>query len=433
MSPSRTEENKENRSKSGGTAAKNGETLQPKTLEVPNGESSKPKKKGRPSVSKSSISRKESPPGLNGLTVSEAKLKKPAQVMQNSLDVSLQPTELHTEPENRRRRPPRKAAERKKPTEQEQVHTKKQRPRRGLDKKTTLQNQSKVSPHSTKKIPKKSATSDAQVGKVISRSDDRHNIREEGANISTLDEPESVDNAPIVTSRSPETIPTEQQPLPEGEDSGSPITTLPSKGKQSKSKADRRKAKQPRVRSTREPTGGEAASEDTRGGTVPITVHRLANISALDALSNDSSASSNEVDSADELSARKKYPNQGGVNPADVLNQISREALEKTLTTIKNSIENESNPARRAECVRKRKAVEAFGAELEGRLFDMSEVLDSNFILTWQLKKAKREMTGLRNRLLQIRQQKEEIALRMDEVRRKHVEEEETKMVRLFF
>ena len=353
--------------------------------------------------------------------------------MQNSLDVSLQSTELHTEPESRRRRPPRKAAERKKPTEQEQVHTKKQRPRRGLDKKTpvtTLQNQSKIAPDSTKKIQKKSAPSDAQVGKVISRSDDRHGIREEGVNISNLDEPESADDAPIVTSRSPENFPTEQH---QGEASKSPMTTLPNKGKQSKSKADRRKAKQPRVRPTREPTRDEAASEDTRGGTVPITVHRLANISALDALSNDSSASSNEADSADELSARTKYPNQGGVNPADVLNQISREALEKTLTTIKNSIENESNPARRAECVRKRKAVEAFGAELEGRLFDMSEVLDSNFILTWQLKKAKREMTGLRNRLLQIRQQKEEIALHMDEVRRKHVEEEETKMVRLFF
>jgi hypothetical protein len=431
----RTEENKENSSESGET---NGETLQPKTLEIPNGEGFKPRQKGRLPVSKSSISRKESPPGLNGFTVNESKLKKPAQVMQDSLEVSLQPTEelpeLHKEPENRRRRPPRKAAERNKSTGQEQVHARKQPPRRGRDKGKPVaasQNQSKVAPDSTRRTRKISAPPDARSGKA---SDDRHSSQEEGANISTPNEPvspriqESADNAPITTSRSPETVPAKQR-----ENSDSPETARPSRGKQSKSKTGRRKAKQPGVRSTRQPAGDEATSEDKRGGTIPITVHRLANITALDALSDDSSASSNEVESADELSARKKYPNQGGVNPADVLSQICQEAIEKTLTTIKSTIDNESNPTRRAECIRKRKAVEAFGTELEGRLFDMSEVLDSNFILTWQLKKAKREMTGLRNRLLQIRQQREEFALRMDEVRRKHVEEEETKMVRLSF
>ena len=50
-----------------------------------------------------------------------------------------------------------------------------------------------------------------------------------------------------------------------------------------------------------------------------------------------------------------------------------------------------------------------------------------------KLKKAKREMTDLRNHLLEVRQRRQEVALRMDEVRRKHGEEEDMKMVGALF
>jgi hypothetical protein len=66
---------------------------------------------------------------------------------------------------------------------------------------------------------------------------------------------------------------------------------------------------------------------------------------------------------------------------------------------------------------------------LEGRLFELSELLDSNFSLGVQLKRAKREAAEMRNRLLEVRQQRHEITLRMDAVRRKHGEEENAKMV----
>lgn len=142
-----------------------------------------------------------------------------------------------------------------------------------------------------------------------------------------------------------------------------------------------------------------------------------------------------EEESADELSIRQKtkLPNRGGVNPADVLSQICRETLEKTLTTLKNGIANETNPTRRAEWTRKRKAVEAFSSELDGRLLDLSEILDSNFVLGVQLKKAKREMMDLRSHLYQVRRERESIALQMDAVRAKHMEEENAKTVSLGF
>lgn len=164
----------------------------------------------------------------------------------------------------------------------------------------------------------------------------------------------------------------------------------------------------------------------SRGETVPVTVHRLANIATLGNFPD-----SDSEESADELATRQKtrHPNRRGVNQADVLNQICRETLDKTLTTLKNGITNETNPTRKAEWTRKKKAVEAFGAELEGRLFEMSEMLDSNFVLGVQVRRAKREMMEMRSRLYHVRREREAIAVQMDGVRRRYAEEESVRVV----
>lgn len=179
-------------------------------------------------------------------------------------------------------------------------------------------------------------------------------------------------------------------------------------------------------------TRRKTREREPRGETVPVTVHRLINASALGSMYADESGGGEE-ESADELSSRQKtkLPSRGGVNPADVLSQICRETLEKTLTTLTNGIANESNPTRRAEWTRKRKAVESFGSELDGRLLDLSEMLDSNFVLGVQLKTSKRDMMDLRSHLYRVRRERESIALHMDAVRAKHMEEENGKTVRL--
>ena len=166
---------------------------------------------------------------------------------------------------------------------------------------------------------------------------------------------------------------------------------------------------------------------------MPVTVHRLANLESLQSINIDTQAyNSDSSESADELSTRqrtKKHPHRGGVNQADVLSQICRETLEKTLTTLKNGIANETNAARRAEWTRKKKAVEMFGTELEGRLFEMSEMLDSNFVLGVKLRRAKREMLEMRSRLYHVRREREEVAVRMDDVRRRFADEEAVRIV----
>ena len=177
----------------------------------------------------------------------------------------------------------------------------------------------------------------------------------------------------------------------------------------------------------------ETKTKQPRGDTVPVTVHRFVNIAALD-VGDDDEEEGEEEESADELSTRQKttnkLPNRSGVNAADVLSQVCRESLEKTSTTLKNGIAGrEASSAQRSEWTRKRKAVEAFGRELEGRLFELSDLLDSNFALGAQLRKSKREMSDLRNRLHQLRRERESVALDVDAVRRRHMTNEGARMV----
>lgn len=203
-----------------------------------------------------------------------------------------------------------------------------------------------------------------------------------------------------------------------------------------------RAAVRPSTTQAEEPVEGETPQErppatkrksrQRRGETVPITVHRLANAASLGG--EPPGSSDDEADSSDEIASSQpsKLPSRGGVNAADVLAQICRETLEKTLTTLKNGIANETNTARRAEFTLRRKAVEAFSTELEGRLFDLSEMLDSNFMLGSKVKKAKRKMMDLRSRLDHVRREREAVALRMDAVRSEHAREEQAGLVSFF-
>ncbi|PWY78542.1 hypothetical protein BO94DRAFT_522318 [Aspergillus sclerotioniger CBS 115572] len=237
----------------------------------------------------------------------------------------------------------------------------------------------------------------------------------------------------------PEPIPepeTEPQPEPPAEP-GPSRPTKRGRGRQplAKKKDDTTQApiEEPTVQAepTEEVQPKKGKPRQPRGETVPVTVHRFANAAALGDAP-ELEGSSDEEEPADEAATKQKAKlvSRGGVNAADVLSQICRETLEKTLTTLKNGIANEGNAARRAEWTRKKKAVEAYGTELEGRLFELSEMLDSNFALGRQVKKSKREMMDLRSRLYQVRKEREAVALQMDAVRRKHTEEENAKIAR---
>ena len=99
----------------------------------------------------------------------------------------------------------------------------------------------------------------------------------------------------------------------------------------------------------------------TRKESIPITVHRLSRVQAL----------VYEDDDQDILAGPAPFPKKGGVNAIDVLSQICREMIAKTMDTLQRGAKNEGHEGRKAEWKRKRKAVEMFGDELDGRLFQM--------------------------------------------------------------
>ena len=94
---------------------------------------------------------------------------------------------------------------------------------------------------------------------------------------------------------------------------------------------------------------------------IPITVHRLSHVGAL----------VYEDDDQDILAGPAPFPKKTGVNAIDVLSQICREMIAKSIDTLQRGAQNEGQEGRKAEWKRKRKAVEMFGDELDGRLFQM--------------------------------------------------------------
>lgn len=94
---------------------------------------------------------------------------------------------------------------------------------------------------------------------------------------------------------------------------------------------------------------------------IPITVHRLSRVRALVF----------EDDHQDILAGPAPFPKKSGVNAIDVLSQICREMIAKSVDTLQRGAKNEGQEGRKGEWKRKRKAVEMFGDELDGRLFQM--------------------------------------------------------------
>lgn len=93
-------------------------------------------------------------------------------------------------------------------------------------------------------------------------------------------------------------------------------------------------------------------------GAIPVTVHRLSRVQEIG-------------DDSDILAGPAPFPKKGGVNAVDVLSQICRELISKTIDTLQQGVERERNEGSRAEWTRKRKAIEVFGDELDDRLFQM--------------------------------------------------------------
>jgi len=152
--------------------------------------------------------------------------------------------------------------------------------------------------------------------------------------------------------------------------------------------------------------------------TFPIVTHRMTNISALPTIHDDAEDDLNPA--ADTSSAKTKFTDRSTPNAVDVLAQICREIISNTLS--KQSSTSSTTSAR--ELKRKRTAIEAFGSEIDSRLFDMSVAIEHRLTLEARVKKAKKAKTDAQNEWMEIRRQREEIAIRCDDVRARNLRAE---------
>jgi predicted RNase H-like nuclease (RuvC/YqgF family) len=73
----------------------------------------------------------------------------------------------------------------------------------------------------------------------------------------------------------------------------------------------------------------------------------------------------------------------------------------------------------------KRSALTGFGKDLEDELFELSEAVENRINLEARVRKGKREKSALQAELIEMKKERERIALKCDAVRRRHWEHEQ--------
>lgn len=153
----------------------------------------------------------------------------------------------------------------------------------------------------------------------------------------------------------------------------------------------------------------------------PILTHRMANIGVLPTISEGVALqlpNGDEDDDVDELAVHAPgISTKSTPNAVDVLAQACRETIDASVEGLQQLTT--------AERTRQTAALQSFRAVLDIRLFELSQSLDHRLHMEARLRKQRREKAELQARWLEVRKQRDVMALRMDAARRQHWENEE--------
>ncbi|CCU74866.1 putative AT hook domain-containing protein [Blumeria hordei DH14] len=143
---------------------------------------------------------------------------------------------------------------------------------------------------------------------------------------------------------------------------------------------------------------------------IPVTVHRL------------SAPKNNETDfiSSKFLKEDMRCKTRISINFIDVLDQVSQKVVESKLSRLKEQCKRCNSEKSRKDYNIKVRAVEAYGQELQTRLIEYTCDLDNSYSLESRLRDEKKKRLYFREELLRTRAERDQIALRMDEVRINH-------------
>lgn len=152
----------------------------------------------------------------------------------------------------------------------------------------------------------------------------------------------------------------------------------------------------------------------------PITTYRMANSDALPTIREEDELEQDSDNEPQHNPHQINVTDRGPANVIDILAQVCREVVANTVDHLGTS--DQSSTANRK---RKRTALEAFGDDLDSRLFEMSAAVEDRLDLEARSRKVKREKADLQSRWIEVRRQREQVALRCDRVRREHWEDEQ--------
>ncbi|KAH6664685.1 hypothetical protein B0J14DRAFT_493410 [Halenospora varia] len=128
------------------------------------------------------------------------------------------------------------------------------------------------------------------------------------------------------------------------------------------------------------------------GSPIPVIVHRLTIQPMFD----------DDEPDAEILNSEIPHTKRAGINVIDVLSQVCQEIIGAGLETLENGVDNAEDSALRREYKTKWQALFSFGENLQTRLL------------------AHKRKLFLRDEIIRVREQRQKLALRMDEIRIKH-------------
>lgn len=224
-----------------------------------------------------------------------------------------------------------------------------------------------------------------------------------------------------LASQSPEAEPEEQpeeQPAPKrrrGRTSGSPATQ---KQPASKSKPTTKSRSQtepkPLPKQVRKTKQAEKSRRVSDGSAIEITAQRFVNVKKY----------GDDDGEEDQLAGDVPFT-FNGETVVDVFTQVCLEVIDGTVAKLHETLVSTEEKEKKKECRIKILALEAYKEELVSRLLQQAIHLNDWHTLRKRVRIVQREKLSLREEILRLKAEREQVALKMDAVRIKH--EDDTK------
>lgn len=166
----------------------------------------------------------------------------------------------------------------------------------------------------------------------------------------------------------------------------------------------------------------------------PKIKNNLQKLNTQIAAASDTAAADDDDDECDEfetLRIEKTHSKPRDFNYVDLLSQALRKIIGSRISALQERADACENEDIRRDLKTKNGALEAYGKEIKSRLLEHAVDLDYAQSLETRLRNEQKKKIRLRSEILRIRAEREAIALRMDDIRKRHNTAQKENMNRL--